>query len=122
MTPKNPQFRLKEPVFKVSENDVESACLDVLRLRGYWPTRMHAGLFKSADGKRWIRGVEKGTPDWLAMRKPSFFVEVKRPGGVLSEIQKQRIFQLDKFFDLKTVVVEEVEELIDWLDHHQRSP
>jgi hypothetical protein len=120
--PRNPQFQLKPPRVKLSENDVESACLDLLRLRGYWPTRMHAGLFKSVDGKRWIKGVERGTPDWAVLIKPSFFLEVKRPGGILSEVQREKIFQLEKFFDLQTVVVEDVEELVARLDRHQRSP
>ena len=51
-------FRLREPKLHVVENHVESACLDMLRVRGYWPVRLHAGTFKSADGKRWIKGVE----------------------------------------------------------------
>jgi hypothetical protein len=115
-------FRLKSDRLRLSENDVESACLDVLRLHGYWPLRCHAGLFKSADGKRWIRGVEKGTPDWAALIKPSFFLEVKRPGGILSEAQQAKIYQLEKFFNLQTLVVEGVEELVEWLDRHKQSP
>jgi hypothetical protein len=118
--PRGHQFRLKPPVLKMSENDVESGCLDLLRLRGYWPIRLHAGLFKSPDGKRWIRGVEKGTPDWAAFCSPSFFMEVKRPGGILTVDQENKIYQLEKFFGLKTIVVEGVEELLAWLD--QKPP
>lgn len=116
------RFQLKAPTLKLSENDVESACVDLLRLRGYWPIRLHAGLFKSADGKRWIRGVEKGTPDWAAFRSPSFLMETKRPGGVLSDDQKRKIFELEKFFGLKTIVVEGAEELLAWLDKQSAGP
>jgi hypothetical protein len=119
---KNPQFKLRPPVLKLSENDVESGCLDILRLRNYWPVRLHAGLFKSADGKRWIRGVEKGTPDYLAVRPPSFFMETKRPDGILSDDQKRKIDHLQRFFGLETIVVEGAEELLAWLERRDRSP
>ena len=119
---KNPQFRLKSPQLRLSENDVESACLDLARLRGWWPIRLHAGLFRSPDARRWIRGVEKGTPDYILVKAPSFFLETKRPGGELSPEQRQKIFELEKFYGLKTLVVEGVEELIDWLDLLERSP
>ena len=39
------KFRLKHP--RLSENDVERACLDLLRLRGYWVIRQQSGLFKT---------------------------------------------------------------------------
>ena len=118
------RFQLKSPGIKLSENDVESGCLDLVRLRGYWPVRMHAGLFKSADCKRWIRGVEKGTPDWLAVAPPSFFIETKRPRrGVLTDEQERKIFELEKFWGLQTIVATGVEELLAWLDRHRpRSP
>jgi hypothetical protein len=32
---------------RLSENDVERACLDLLRLRGYWVIRQQSGLFKT---------------------------------------------------------------------------
>jgi hypothetical protein len=51
------KFRLQHP--RLSENDVERACLDLLRLRGYWPIRLHAGRFKTPDGERWITGVDR---------------------------------------------------------------
>lgn len=115
-------FRLKPQTIRMSENDVERACLDLLRLRGYWPVRLHAGLFKSVDDRRWIRGVDKGTPDWAAIVAPSFLLETKRPGGSLSDDQKRKIFEIQRFNGLETVVVEDAQELLDWLDQHQRSP
>ena len=115
-------FRLKSPRVKLAENDVEKACLDFARLRGWWPIRLHAGTFKSLDGKRYVHGVEKGTPDYILVKQPSFFLETKRPGGDLTPEQRQKIFELEKFYGLETVVVEGVQELIEWLDRHDRSP
>jgi hypothetical protein len=110
---------LKSPRLTLSENEVEKACLDLLRYRGWWPIRLHAGLFKSADDKRWIRGVEKGTPDYVAVRAPSFFVETKRTDGKLSDLQSQKIFQLKNFYGLETAVVKDSQDLLDWLDQHR---
>jgi hypothetical protein len=49
-----PRFRLTPPNPKLVENDVERACLDVLRIRGYRPVRLHSGLLRTPDG-RWLR-------------------------------------------------------------------
>jgi hypothetical protein len=63
------KFDLKPPVLKLSENHVEKACLDVLGRRGYWVARLHAGTFRTADSKRWLKGVDKGTPDYVAVHQ-----------------------------------------------------
>src|SRR5262252_3070006 len=91
-------FRLTAPQLKLVENDVERQCLDLLRLRGYWPARLHAGTFRSVDGERWIRGVEKGTPDYGAIHElyPGFLLETKRPGGSLALIQSAVITNLER--------------------------
>jgi hypothetical protein len=114
-------FRLKSPKLKLSENDVRRACLDLLRVHHWWPIRQHVGLFKTR-GDNFIRIGEAGDPDYVVIRPPSFFLELKRPGGQLSDEQVVRINQLRQFYGLETVVVESVEELIQWLDRHERSP
>lgn len=116
------RFRLKAQRVQLLENDVEKAALDLLRYRGWWPIRLHAGLFRSWDGKRAIHGLEKGTPDYVVVRSPAFFMETKRPGGILSDEQKAMIDRLERFNGLKTIVVEGVEELVAWLDRHNRGP
>jgi hypothetical protein len=118
---KNPQFRLRPPTLKLSENDVRKACLDVLRLHQWWPIRQHVGLFRTVDGRKITIG-ETGDPDYVVIKAPSFFLETKRPGGELRKEQRDRIDQLRQFYGLQTVVVESVEELIEWLDRHDRSP
>ena len=115
-------FRLKSPRVKLAENDVEKACLDFARLRGWWPIRLHAGTFKTLDGKRYVHGVEKGTPDYILVKQPSFFLETKRPGGVLSDVQMTRIRQLQILSGMETLVVENVEQLMEWLSERERSP
>ena len=114
------RFQLKPPVVRTSENDVRKACLDILRLRHWWPIRQHVGLYKTPDG-RWIRIGEVGDPDYVAVKPPSFFLETKRPGGELEPEQIKRISDLKTFYGMDTAVVESVEELIDWLDQN-RSP
>jgi hypothetical protein len=115
------RFRLKAPGVKLSENDVRKACLDLLRAHRWWPIRQHVGLFKTADG-RWINMGEEGDPDYAVIQAPSFFLETKRPGGELSMKQRERIYQLQQFYGLTTLVVENVEELMEWLTKHERSP
>lgn len=115
-----PPFRLTPPKIKLTENDVEKACLDVLRLHGFYPVRLQSGVLLAPDRlcatcrnkARWIRVGEPGIPDYVMAR---FFLEVKRPGGSLSDAQKEKIEQLEKHWKLETAVVESVEELIDWL-------
>jgi hypothetical protein len=100
---------------KVSENDVRTACLQVLRLRGYWPVRQHVGKFKTVHGN-WISVGEPGDPDYAVLTAPGFFLETKRPGNDLSPAQIARIRDLEVLCGLKTVVVGDVEQLIEWLD------
>lgn len=116
------EFRLRAP--RLSENDVESACLDLLRLHGYWIARLHAGTFKSADGRRWIKGMPKGTPDYACLhwRHESFLLEVKRPGGVLSPEQRFEHESIRQGYHLLIAVVESKEELSEWLALHERVP
>ena len=119
-----PKFRLKPPALKLSENDVRKACLDVLRLHHWWPIRQHVGLFQTiGKNSHKITIGEVGDPDYVVIKPPSFFLETKRPGGDLSDEQKARIQNLQvQFYGLETVVVESVEELIEWLEARDRSP
>lgn len=115
------RFQLQSPTPKLSENDVRSACLDLLRLHHWWPIRQHVGLFKTPDG-RWIQIGEKGDPDYAVIKAPSFFLEFKRPGGVLSQEQKEKIEQLQRFYGLETLVVDNAEQILEWLTRQERSP
>jgi hypothetical protein len=113
-------FRLTAPPPLV-ENDIERQCLDLLRLRGYWPVRLHAGTFRSVDGKRWIRGVEKGTPDYGALHElyPGFLLETKRPGGSPSRLQSAAIRNLQMGYRLAVCVADGALAFAAWLDRHE---
>ena len=110
-------FKLTSPrKLKVVENDVEAAGRDLLRYRRLYPLRQNAGRFKTADN-RWITIGEPGIPDYVI---PRFFVEFKKPGGQLSQVQRDKIYQLETFWDLETAVVESVEDLLRWLGRHPK--
>jgi hypothetical protein len=95
----------------------------VLRLRGYLVVRLHAGTFKSIDNRRFIRGVEKGTPDYACMRgRAGFLLEVKRPGEMLSPEQERKHEELRAFFRVTIGVVDSVEALAAWLENYERAP
>lgn len=115
-------FRLTPP--QISENDVEAGCKTILALHSYWVIRLNAGVFKSMDGNRHIRGVPKGTPDYACLhgRFRNFLLEVKRPGGDLSPEQELQITVLKRQWDLPIVVVETVDQLCNFLAAHERSP
>ena len=108
------KFRLKHP--RLSENDVERACLDLLRLRGYWVIRQQSGLFKTPDN-RWIRLGKKGVPDYATVHHhfPGFLLEVKRPGASPTPEQVVTIRELHLGYRLAIGVVDSVAALQEWL-------
>jgi hypothetical protein len=115
-------FRLTAPPPLV-ENDIERQCLDFLRLRGYWPIRLHAGTFRTVDGKRWIKGVQQGTPDYGALHElyPGFLLETKRPGGSLTLAQSAAVHNLQMGYRLAVCVAASAEDLAVWLNEHERA-
>ena len=115
-------FRLTAPI--PSENDVEAGCITVLELHDYWVVRLHAGVFETLDGKRKIRGVKKGTPDYACLHEfhRNFLLEVKRPGNDLSPEQESQIRFLELRYRLPIVAVDSAEGLCNFLARHERSP
>jgi hypothetical protein len=115
-------FRLTAP--KPSENDIEAGCITILHLHSYYVIRQHCGVFESLDGRRKIRGAPKGTPDYACMHEThrGFLLEVKRPGGTLSDDQKVMNASIELRYRLPIVVVETVDQLCDFLAKHERSP
>jgi sulfite reductase beta subunit-like hemoprotein len=115
-------FRLTPP--RLSENDVEAQCKTVLALHSYLVIRLHAGVYQTLDGKRHIHGVPKGTPDYACLHKyhRNFLLEVKRPGGELSDDQKVQIAEIQRQYGLPIVVVEHVEQLGNFLARHEHPP
>jgi hypothetical protein len=114
-------FKLTPP--QLSENDVEAQCKTVLALHRYLVIRLHAGVYQTLDGRRHVRGVPKGTPDYACLheRYRNFLLEVKRPGGDLSDDQKAQIADIERQYRLPIVVVEHVEQLGKFLARHERA-
>ena len=120
--PREPRFRLRSPKPKVLEKHVVDACVDYLRVRGYWCVRQHVGLFKTPDG-RWIRMGIPGLPDYAAIhaRYPGFMVEFKRPGAELDPLQYTAFDNIRDGYRLAAVKIDSLEALIRWLNEHERK-
>lgn len=113
------RFRLTAPRVKLVENDVEKACIDLLRLRGYYVVRLQSGLLKTPDG-RWVRIGEPGLPDYVCL-KHDFFLETKAPGKKPSSAQIQKAFEIEKCYGIAVATVDSVERLADWLNAREKE-
>jgi hypothetical protein len=115
-----PRFRLKSPRVKLTENDIEQVCCDLLAIRGYKLHRLHCGRARFPDG-RWVTLEEQGTPDWLAVHPvhAAFYLETKAPGRVLSSAQRWAHKVLSDGYRMHVVVIDDVAELIAWLREHE---
>jgi hypothetical protein len=118
--PRGAVFRLRAQQVSLVESDVVKTCLDLCRLRGYWPVRQHIGKFRTPDG-RW---VTVGEPDYAMVHGVyrGFLLGFKRPGGELSKAQVQKKFELELGYSLSSAVINSPEALVAWLAVHERSP
>lgn len=121
------RFRLRSPVIKLVENDVELQCRQVIEYRGLHPIRLNSGRFlapgrlcdECRSNARWITIGEPGIPDYIVPgRADSFFLETKRPGAKLEQIQEKKIWELEKIWGLRTLVIDDVDALVRWLDQN----
>ena len=116
------RFRLTAPP-PLKENDVEKACIDLLRLRGYWVFRIHAGLWKSMDGRRILNLKHlKGVPDYgtVHARYPGFLLEVKRPGLSATAEQLLKHREIRMGYGLAIATINRVEDLHSFINDHER--
>lgn len=66
-----------------SEQDIQRVCTEYAKIKGWY-------------GEKIMKAGRNGFPDYIYLKNNiCILVEFKRPGGVLSEIQKVRIKQLD---------------------------
>lgn len=109
-----PSFRLRpDGKLKLTEDDVEQQCLDLLGLYRLYPLRLQSGLFVPATREviqalrsqgvkyRLTTVGSPGIPDYVI---PRFFLETKSPDGKLDPGQEKKIGELKRFFDLETIV------------------
>jgi hypothetical protein len=106
--------RRQRKAVHLAENHVENQLLDFMQLRGWSPVRILAGVFKSLDGKRHVRGAATGMPDWLFYRgNQSLWIEAKAPRGKLS--LEQRIW-FDRAAEegVPAVIVRDLDTFMVW--------
>jgi Holliday junction resolvase len=69
----------------MTEQQLQSKIIKKLKLNGFFVTKL-------------IKTSTNGIPDLLAIKDgKATFIEVKRPDGILSELQKLRIKELQRF-------------------------
>jgi hypothetical protein len=108
---------------KPRESDIQNECIAYLEKQGYYVQRLNAGGYKM--GNAFVHGVKAGTPDIMAFKKylstdgvhkvqvpfiDLVFVEVKRPGGIVSKLQEVKMDELTQY-GARCFVVYSVEEL-----------
>lgn len=116
-------FRLRpDGRVQLSERDVKLACLDALRWRRYYPVPQHVGRFRTAD-QRWVTFGERGDADYFVghWEYRPFFLEFKRPGKHARLEQAERHEQLLNWYHIPTVVIASLDELLAWLERHEKS-
>jgi hypothetical protein len=98
------------------EKDIQKECINYLESQGYYVQRLNSGSFKTDTG--FLRGVKAGTPDLMAFKKVSptyyypklLFIEVKRPKGILTDLQKAKMKELERYGAI-CFVIHSLEEL-----------
>ncbi len=97
--------RVPAELFKATEGDVLRQVRDFLRIHGFFVTRNQQGL-----------GNEKGKPDLEAVspKGTHWWIEVKKPGGKLSDDQIKFRDKLlaNKANFLVATCIEDVEDLV----------
>jgi len=107
---------------RLSENDVERACLDLLGLRGWYTIRLQVGLFRTLGERgHMIRVGTPGLPDYVAVHEKhrAFFMETKAPGKRLSKEQEKTQWAIRECYRIAVVSIDRVEQLAPWLDAHE---
>ena len=70
------------------ERDITEQIKGFLESRGWTGFRLQSGTVRGLTRGTFMRLAKKGTPDWVFVRaREALFVEVKRPGGVMSADQ-----------------------------------
>lgn len=100
------------------EAEIQSGCLQMLRLRGFFASVTDASRSWGKDGIPRRSKVEPGWPDITAVQPRSsraFLFEVKVPGGHLSPIQERLHLRMRRA-GINVFVVHSVAELNNILD------
>jgi len=96
-------------------------CTKVLAKRGYWLRRNPVGMFRTLSGNV-VEFGPVGIPDYTALHGtyPAILVEFKRPGKLLRPSQREKFSKIQFGYKLAAVMVESVEQLVEFLEGHER--
>jgi hypothetical protein len=100
---------------KPRESDIQNECIAYLESQNYYVQRLNAGGYKMGNG--FVHGVKAGTPDIMAFKQTIYgetdliFVEVKRPGGTVTQLQKDKMKEL-KSYGARCMVAYSLEDLL----------
>lgn len=108
---------MKKPL----ERDIQKACLDLLRLRGFFVWKQNTAGIRKPNGS-YIPSHTAGMADIIGVAPGGRFVavEVKRPGGRLTPAQQDFLLQV-QFSDGLAGVVFSVDELNQMIRRWQKN-
>ena len=110
---------------KETEHEIQTLIIEYLRRKKFYVLRLNAGSYPTKTG--YVRGVEAGTPDLMALKKEVitddiggdsgylsqlYFFDVKVPGNKPTPIQEHKLTEL-KEYGANCYVVHSLEEVQD---------
>lgn len=108
----------------MTEQEVQKSILDYLKFQQLWCQKIQSGMAMGLYTQTIIKLADAGTPDILCATHPVTvdgwlihplgFIEVKKPGGVLSDVQIARLRALHKA-QHRWLVAISVDDVIKWL-------
>ncbi len=117
---------MKNILPKPKEKDIQQACINYLKYKGFFTQRMNSGSIRTAAGGM-VKLAAKGTPDVMAFKRAlSFregvmssvdliFLEIKVPGKKPTPAQTMMMEELESFGAQCYVIhgLNELQEVID---------
>ncbi|SRR6266496_3206572 len=119
---------MKQPIFKLTEHQVQTELINYLRIKGWMVMRLNSGKYSVGEGRnrRFIMGQEAGTPDLMCFKKITYranpalmlmvektqllFIEVKIPGNKPTALQAAKMKELEEY-GAKCLVIHSIKEL-----------
>lgn len=106
-------------MIKLSETQILTQCLDYLKRKRYFAYRNNSGatVYETNGRRRLVRYGHAGSSDIIGMMPDGRFlaIEVKRPGGKLTELQANFLNNVNDNGGVGMVVFS-LEDLIDELE------
>ena len=98
----------------MTEQDIQNSIRIKLSEMGFAVFRTNVGKLKLSDGRWFDTGLPKGHTDLYAVRDGKiYYIEVKKPGGKVSEAQKAFIETMKTRYGCTAGIVFNVEEAVE---------